>query len=166
MTTSLDHRILDILRHHARSTVQDIASQLNESTERVSQAIQQLEPNGIILQYATIIDDSKLTRRKPPIRALIEVKVRPERRTGFDAVAARIAKFPNVVDHYLISGSYDFLVMVEGDSLEDISRFVSGKLATIEHVLSTATHFIMKKYKEKGAIVGPHDGDHRLMITP
>lgn len=166
MTSSLDHRILDILSNHARLSVESIATQLNESPDVVQHAIQRLESNGTILQYATIIDESKLSKRKSPVRALIEVQVRPEKRTGFDSIAMRIAKFPNVVDHYLLSGGYDFLIIVEGETLDEIAQFVSGKLASLDNVRSTVTHFIMKKYKEKGALIGGTESGERLAITP
>jgi len=166
MTSSLDHRILDILSNHARLSVESIATQLKESPDVIAQAIHRLESNGTILQYATIIDESKLSKRKAPVRALIEVQVRPEKRTGFDSIAMRIAKFPNVVDHYLLSGGYDFLVIVEGETLDEIAQFVSGKLASLDNVRSTVTHFIMKKYKEKGALMGGDESDERLVITP
>ncbi|NBV41513.1 Lrp/AsnC family transcriptional regulator [bacterium] len=158
--------VLNLLTENARMDLADIADQLSVTQEAVQAEMTELENQRIIIQYTTVIDEKKLPSRKARIKALIEVSVRPEKRTGFEAIAEKIAQFKNVVDMYLVSGGYDFLVIVEGDSLEEISSFVSDKLASIDNVRSTATHFIMKKYKEKGIVIGKQNREERLAVSP
>lgn len=160
-------QVLALVTANARLSCDDIADQLQISIPQVESILKALETQGIIIQYTTVVDEKKLPQRSGKIKALIEVSVRPEKRTGFEAIAQKIAQFTNVVDHYLVSGGYDFLVIVEGDSLEEISSFVSDKLASIDNVRSTATHFIMKKYKEKGILIGQSPkSEDRLAVSP
>ncbi len=166
MTTTVDQDILQLLTKNARLSSEDIAKMLRLSVTVVEDTIHRLENEDVIVRYTTIINEQKVPQMKKKVRALIEVGVRPERDRGFDDIARRIAQYPNVVDHYLISGSYDFLLIVEGDSLEEISSFVSDKLASTDNVRSTATHFIMKKYKEKRIIIGEQEVSERLAIMP
>ncbi len=166
MTQAHDAKILDLVTTNARMPIEDIADQLQLSAAAVGAALDRMVQNGIIIQYTTVINDKKIPGRQSKIKALIEVSVRPEKRSGFEAIAQKIAQFSNVVDHYLVSGGYDFLVIVEGDSLEEISSFVSDKLASIDNVRSTATHFIMKKYKEKGILIGQVPPEERLAVSP
>lgn len=153
MTKKLKEDILSILRINARTSVDDISKMLTISCNEVEKLISELEADGVILHYTAIINDKKIEGLSKKVRALIELGIRPEKRAGFDGIAKRIAQFPQVTGHYLISGNYDFLIIVEGDSLEDISRFVSEKLASIDNIRSIATHFIMKKYKENSTVM-------------
>ena len=147
---TLEEQVIDVLKNNSRITNKSISEQLNVTEEKINKCIQNLEKNKIVLKYSAIIDESKFKKQQSKIKALIEICVRPEKNKGFFSVAKRISKYPEVKALYLISGNYDYLIVVEGYSLEEISNFVSLKLATIENVKSTATHFIMKKYKENG----------------
>ena len=123
-----------------------------------------MEKEGIICGYHTLIDWEKTNVEK--VNALIEVRVTPQRGHGFDNIAERIYKYPEVHAVYLISGGYDLLVSLEGKSLKEVSNFVSDKLSTLDTVLSTATHFILKKYKEHGTVLGKKEVDERIQVTP
>lgn len=164
--TKLEENVLDILKKNARISTHDLAKLTQSSEKEIEKAIKKLEKSGIILQYTTVVNEEKLKTITPAIRALIEVKIRPEKKTGFKAIARRISGYSNVVDHYLVSGDYDFMIIVEGQTLEEISSFVTDKLATIDHVTSTITHFIMKKYKEKGVQIDDLHLQNRLAVTP
>ena len=121
-----------------------------------------MEDSGVILQYKTIFSNEV----QAPVTALIEVKIRPEKKTGFSKIAQKISKFPEVTDHYLISGNYDYLVVAEGENLNAISTFVSEKLSVIENIQNTVTHFIMRKYKEKGVLLSKDETLKRLPVSP
>lgn len=162
----ITQEVLQLLAKNARMPAEDMARLLGVTTEVIVETIRQLEADEVIVRYTTVINEQKVPQIRKKIRALIEVGVRPERERGFDDIARRIAQYPNVVAHYLISGSYDFLLIVEGESLEEISFFVSDKLASTDNVRSTATHFIMKKYKEKGIFIGEQEMPDRLAIMP
>lgn len=166
MFGSVAQEVLKILSKNARMPVEDMAKMLGVSASEVQAALTLLEEEEVIVRYTTVINEQKMPQFKRKIRALIEVGVRPERDKGFDDIARRIAQYPNVVAHYLISGAYDFLLIVEGDSLEEISSFVSDKLASTDNVRSTSTHFIMKKYKERGILIGEQDFPERLAVMP
>ncbi len=165
MTKQFEESLIRLLRDNARYSNQELADILNVSAKDVEKGIKKLEKDGVILKYTTVFNDQKIDGDSV-IRALIEVSIRPEKKTGFDAIAQRICQHPNVVDHYLISGNYDFLIIVEGKSLQEISSFVSDKLASIENVRSTGTHFILKKYKEHGVIMSREEGPRRLAVSP
>jgi DNA-binding Lrp family transcriptional regulator len=162
--TKHEGEVLALLKDNARMPISDIASSVGISEASVKKLIQKLESNHTIIQYTTVTDDNKLNKESGRVKAQIEVRVRPEKKLGFGGIARRIAKHPNVIDLYLISGQYDFLLIVEGDSLEEISRFVSDKLASIENVQSTATHFIMRTYKEKSVLIDSDEAVERLAI--
>ena len=132
--------------------------------EQVKEAIAALENEGVIRGYKVILNEKDLGVSK--VRALIEVKVTPRREGGFDQVAQRIARYPEVTDLYLISGGFDLLLMVEGDSLQDVASFVSAKLSTIDGVISTSTGFMLKKYKESGRIMQNDEEYERLKVCP
>jgi DNA-binding Lrp family transcriptional regulator len=166
IATPVAQDILKILSKNSRIPVSDIAKMLGISATVVAETITALEEAEVIVRYTTVVNEQKMPQMKRKIRALIEVGIRPERDRGFDDIARRIAQYPNVVAHYLISGAYDFLLIVEGDSLEEISSFVSDKLASTDNVRSTSTHFIMKKYKEKGILIGEQEAPERLAIMP
>lgn len=156
--------ILEILTLDGKTTHEDIAKQLNISADTVSKYIKKFEKDKIILRYRAHINWERI--RQHEVRALIEVKVIPERGVGFDAIAESIYRFPEVTALYLISGGYDLLVQVEGPNLKEVAFFVSEKLATLKNVQSTATHFLLKKYKEDGDILVEQPDSKRLLISP
>lgn len=158
-------KLLRLLAGDARLSVQTISSLLGEATKDVAQAIHGLEQEHVILHYSTVIDWEKVATSRR-VTAVIDVKVIPQREVGFDAIAERIYRFPEVRSVFLMSGGNDLQVTVEGADLQEISRFVSDKLATIENVNSTTTHFMLKKYKEAGVIFDDHEDDRRLVISP
>jgi len=158
--------ILEILEENHQVSTKSIAEQLQLDEEEVKKHIKQLEQDGIIVSYPALIDWSKI-EGKEAIVAMVDVKVTPKRGVGFDEVAERIYRYPEVKSLYLISGTYDLSVSVEGKSMKDIALFISEKLSTIESVNSTTTHIMMKKYKNDGVIMeGDKDDDRRMVITP
>ncbi len=156
-------QILEILYHDAKADAADIAKQVNIPVESVKKYIRKLESDRIILGYHTDINWQRI--RLHEVKALIEVKVIPERKVGFDSVAEAIYRFPEVTSVYLLSGGYDLLVQVEGESLREVALFVSEKLATIHGVQSTVSHFLLKKYKEDGVILVDQSDSKRLPVT-
>ena len=130
----------------------------------LTEVLYSMEKEGIICGYHTLINWEKTTKEK--VNALIEVRVTPQRGQGFDAIAQRIYNYPEVSAVYLMSGGYDLMVILEGQSLKEVSSFVSNKLSTLEYVLSTATHFILKQYKVHGTIYSEKKDDIREVITP
>jgi len=158
-------RILRALEQNHRITISALATMLNMQEDEIKQIIQELEDVKIILGYVTLIDWEK-TGDSEKVTAVIDVKMTPQRDVGFDVIAKRICRFPEVTSVYLMSGGYDLAVMVEGTSLKQVAFFVSEKLATMENVQSTATHFVLKKYKQNGIIFDDDKKDHRLVITP
>ncbi|MDP2916574.1 MAG: Lrp/AsnC family transcriptional regulator [Dehalococcoidia bacterium] len=145
------NEILQILDRDARTTPEQIATMTGASTTEVTNAINQAEKDRVILKYKTIINWDKIGNER--VAALIEVKVTPQRDVGFDAIAERIYRFPQAHTVYLLSGTYDLLVMIVGKTMHEVADFVSQKLAPIEGVQSTVTHFLLKKYKEDGEIL-------------
>ena len=156
--------LLSILEKNSRIDFKELATLLGESEENVLNEITNLEKDGTICAYHTLINWEKTSIEK--VSALIEVKVTPQRGQGFDNIAERIYKYPEVNAVYLISGGYDLLVTLEGKSLKEVSQFVSDKLAPMESVLSTSTHFVMKKYKEHGMALIHEKQEGRMLITP
>lgn len=156
--------ILELLRANARMSVGEIARRLELSEEQVAAEIERLEKNKTVLGYRAIINPEKL--EDEPTLGIIEVKITPQRNVGYDEIAAQIYRFPEVKLCYLISGSYDVLVFIEGHNLREVANFVSQKLATIDNVTSTTTHFILKKYKEAGVMIGEETPTERLPIVP
>ncbi len=156
--------LLAILEKNSRIDFKELAVLLGVSEEQVLTEISALEKEGIICGYHTLINWEKTSIEK--VNALIEVKVTPQRGQGFDRIAERIYNYPEVKAVYLISGSYDLLVTLEEKTLKEIANFVSDKLSTLESVLSTATHFILKKYKDHGTIINQNRTDNREVITP
>ena len=153
--------ILDLLRQNARLSVEDIAAMTKKSAAEVKAIIKKLEDDGIILKYAAIINPEKDVESKDKVRAEIQIQVTPEREHGFDAIADRIYRFPQVKSVYLMSGGYDLKVIIEGDSLQEVAFFVPGKLSTLEGVRSTKTCFILKTYKENDIVYVENDRDNR-----
>lgn len=156
--------LLNLLRHKARYTDQELADLLSLTEEEVAARIAEFEANGTILGYQTEIDPD--LSGNTDVAALIEVKLTPERGGGFDRLAMRIAKFDQVESCYLISGGYDLNVLVVGSDLREVARFVSEKLSTISGVLSTATHFRLKTYKQNGFIYEVEEPEGRLPVAP
>ena len=158
----MQEHILNLLRENARISVGEIALRLNTNAEEVSKIIAELETKNIICGYTAILNESASNK----VTALIEVKITPQRDGGFDTVAKRIAKFDEVKELYLVSGAYDLLLEVEGESLQQVAMFVSGKLSTIDGVLSCSTGFQLKKYKQSGRIIENEESYERLKICP
>ena len=156
--------LLAIIEKNSRIDLKELAVILGVQEIDVVNELQALEDEGIICGYHTLINWEKTSLDK--VTALIEVRVTPQRGQGFDNVAERIYKYPEVRSVYLISGGYDLMVILEGKTLREVSSFVSDKLAPLEPVLSTATHFILKKYKDHGTFFMQKPEDEREMITP
>lgn len=156
--------LLKIIERNSRIDLKELAVILGVEEIDVVNELQALEEQGIICGYHTMIDWEKTSKEK--VSALIEVRVTPQRGQGFDSVAERIYKYPEVESVYLISGSYDLMVILEGKTLREVSSFVSDKLSTLESVLSVATHFILRKYKDHGTVLDKKKEDEREMITP
>ena len=157
-------QILKAIEKNSRIDLKELAIMLGEEEIDVVNEIAAMEAEGVICGYHTLIDWEKTSIEK--VSALIEVRVTPQRGQGFDTIAERIYKYPEVNSVYLISGGYDLLVSLEGKSLKEVSNFVSDKLSTLDTVLSTATHFILKKYKDHGTILVKKYVDERLKMTP
>lgn len=156
--------LLEILEKNPCMSVEKLATMLHRPESEVRGQVEQLETNKIIVKYQTVINWEKAGVDN--VSAMIEVRITPQREVGFDAIAERIYRFPEVRNLYLMSGGYDLLVMVEGDTLKEVAQFVSNKLATIEGVVSTTTHFMLKKYKEAGVIFDDKEQDRRLAVSP
>ncbi|HRS20887.1 MAG TPA: Lrp/AsnC family transcriptional regulator [Clostridia bacterium] len=154
--------ILEILETNGRLSDEQIALMLGKSVDEVRAAIQRLEQEGIITGYTALVNWEKT--KKEMVTALIEVKVTPQRGEGFDRVAERIYRYPEVKACYLMSGGFDLTVIVEGRSMKEVALFVAEKLAPIESVLSTSTHFVLKKYKDKGTIFEEVEKDDREAV--
>ncbi|RXZ80094.1 Lrp/AsnC family transcriptional regulator [Paenibacillaceae bacterium] len=161
---NLKKKILDLLKEDARRSSELISTMLDVPELEIKQAINELEQDNVIVKYATVVNWSKVSDEK--VTALIEVQITPERGRGFEGIAERIYLYPEVKSVYLMSGAYDLLVEVEGQSLKEVASFVSNRLSPIDAVLSTKTFFILKKYKQDGIIFDEHEGDQRLMISP
>lgn len=157
-------KLLSVIEKNSRIDVKELAVIMGEEEIDIVNELAAMESEGIICGYHTLIDWEKTSIEK--VSALIEVRVTPQRGQGFDKIAERIYKYPEVNSVYLISGGYDLLVTLEGKSLKEISAFVSDKLSTLETVLSTATHFILKKYKDHGTILAKKYEDTREKVTP
>ena len=164
MIRDLELNILEILFNDARTPVDQIAVMTGHSEEEVEAVIRSLEAQKIIVKYPALINWDKLDQEQ--VEALIEVRVTPQRDEGFDAIAERIYRFEEVKSVYLMSGAFDLMVMVNARSMKQLAFFVAEKLSTLEHMLSTATHFVLKKYKSEGVILEERRGDNRLVVSP
>jgi DNA-binding Lrp family transcriptional regulator len=157
--------IFEILEQNARATPEQISTMVDKPVSEVEKIIKQAEKDGTILKYKAIVNWPKLG--KEDIWALIEVRVTPQRGVGFDAIAERIYQFPEVHSAYLVSGTYDLAILVKGKNMQEIASFVAEKLAPLEQVQSTVTHFLLKRYKENGETFRlPKETNRRLPITP
>lgn len=156
--------LLAVIEKNSRIDLKELAILLDVEEIDVVNELAALEAEGIICGYHTLINWEKTTI--DTVSALIEVRVTPQRGEGFDKIAERIYKYPEVRSVYLMSGGYDLMVILEGKTLREVSSFVSDKLSTMDTVLSTATHFILKKYKDHGTVLGQEKEDEREMFTP
>jgi DNA-binding Lrp family transcriptional regulator len=161
---SIREEILTIIEKNSRIDVHELSVLIGSEEITVANELKALEDEGVICGYHTMVDWSKTTIDK--VNALIEVKVTPQRGIGFDSIAERIYKYPEVKSVYLMSGGFDLMVILEGKTLQEVAGFVNNKLATLDTVLSTATHFILKKYKDHGTILTRKYEDTREKITP
>ncbi|MDF2612831.1 MAG: Lrp/AsnC family transcriptional regulator [Clostridia bacterium] len=161
----MKNEILELLQENSKYTASDIATMLGLDIEAVQNNIEQMEKEQIICGYSALINWDK-TDKKDIVTALIEVKVTPQRGEGFDRVAERIYKFKEVKALYLMSGGFDFTVIIEGRTMKEVALFVGQKLAPLESVLSTGTHFVLKKYKDYGVIFEENKKDERMIISP
>ncbi len=155
--------ILKILEKDARTTVRQIATMTNKTSAEVAKQIKQAEKDHTILKYKTIINWDKIENEQ--VSALIEVKVTPQRDVGFDAISERIYRFPQARTVYLVSGTYDLLIVVTGKTMHEVADFVAQKLAPIEGVQSTVTHFLLKRYKEDGEILAEKEEVKRQPVV-
>ena len=156
--------LLKLLRNNAALKPAELGALLNVSEKEVTTKITAYERDQVILGYRTILNEEKLGVEI--VRAVIEVKITPEREGGFNRLAERIAKYSEVSSCYLMSGGYDLLVVIEGNTLREVASFVSEKLATIHGVISTATHFMLKPYKEQGVLMNRERNEERLAVSP
>lgn len=156
--------LLSIIEKNSRIGLNELAVRLGTSEIEVANEITDMEKEGIICGYQTIIDWEKTSIDK--VTAMIEVRVTPQRGQGFDSIARRIYNYPEVKSVYLISGGFDLMVTLEEKTLKDIAIFVAEKLSTLDSVLSASTHFILKRYKVNGTILDKHEEDSREVITP
>ena len=157
--------ILEILEKDARTKVEDIARLTKLKKEEVKKRIKKYEKSGVILKYKTVIDKELIKDDSNAVRALIEVNNVPQKDQGFDRIAERIYSFPEVTSCTLISGTYDLLLVVEGKNLHTVANFVAEKLAPMEHVRGTVTHFLLKKYKEDGVVLKHKEEQKRIAIS-
>ncbi len=157
-------KILSLLEKNSRIDIKDVAVMLGVSEVEVANEIAAMEKENIICGYNTIIDWSKTGDEK--VIALIEVKVTPQRGLGFDKIAERLYQYNEVTSVYLMSGGFDFTVIIEDKTMKAVAQFVADKLSPLETVLSTSTHFVLKKYKDYGTVLGSTHKDERILITP
>lgn len=157
-------QLIKLLRNNARITDSELAVLLGKKETEVTKDIEKLETDGIIKGYSAIIDESAFDPNS--VNALIELKVTPQSQSGFDEIANQIASYEQVESVRLMSGAYDIIVAVNGSNIRDISQFVSQRLATIDAVQSTATHFVLKVYKDNGIMISHDETDERGMISP
>ncbi len=156
--------LLQVLRRDASLTVPQLAALLGCTVAEVEAQLAALRESGVLLGFRAVVNEEKLGREM--VRAVIEVRITPERGGGFDKLAERIARHDEVRSCHLMSGGYDLLVEVEGTNLRDVASFVSEKLSTLQGVLSTATHFMLRSYKEQGVLMRHEVEDERLAVTP
>ena len=156
--------LLSILKKNARTSLEDIAKMTRSTPAAIAARIEEYEKAGTIRGYRALINEDNLEEDR--VMAVIEVKVQPEREGGFDRIARRISGFPEVVNLHLMSGKFDLLLFVEGDNLRKVASFVSERLATLDGVLSTGTHFMLKTYKQDGVLMDGEKVDDRLPVSP
>jgi len=158
------NEIFEILEDNARATPDQIATMVDMPASKVRSIIKKAEEDRTILKYKTIVNWAKLGKEE--VLALIEVKVTPQRDVGFDDIAERICRLPEVYSAYLVSGTYDLAILAKGKNMHEIASFVTEKLAPLEKVQSTNTRFLLKRYKEDGEVVEPTEANKRLPLSP
>ena len=158
----MDKKILEILEGDGRLNAKQIAMMLSKEEGDIKKIVDEYEKSGIILGYKAIVDWDKTDREY--VTALIEVKMTPQRDRGFDRVAEKIYNYPEVQSLYLMSGGYDLCLVIEGKTMKEVAYFVAQKLAPIEYVISTATHFVLRKYKDKGVVYGAGPVEERGQV--
>ena len=157
--------ILEILENDSRMTPEEIAKMVGKKPAEIKKAIAKYEKDGIILKYKTVINRELVKRENTAVRALIEVNITPQKDLGFDKIAERIYAFPEVSSCFLVSGTYDLLLIVEGSDLNSVARFIAEKLSPMEHVKGVVTHFLLKKYKEDGIMLKQKEDNKRIAIS-
>ncbi len=157
--------ILEMLEKDSRLTAEEIAKATKQSASAVKSRIREYEKKGVIVKYKAVINHELVEEDDTTVRAIIEVKVTPEKDKGFDHLAERIYRFPEVLSCYLLSGSYDLLLVVEGKNIQTIANFVASKLSPLENVRGTVTHFLLKKYKESGDILKTAEETKRMAVS-
>ncbi|MED3553067.1 Lrp/AsnC family transcriptional regulator [Cytobacillus praedii] len=163
--TEKELEIVEILEKDARIHTDDLAKMVQLSLPETKEIIKKLEEQKIIVKYTSVIDWGKVEGHSG-LTAMIDVKVTPQRGVGFDEIAERIYRYKEVKSVYLMSGAYDLSVEIEGKSMNEVAHFVSQKLSTLDSVISTTTHFILKKYKHDGTIFESDDDDKRIVVSP
>ncbi|MGE7109740.1 Lrp/AsnC family transcriptional regulator [Lysinibacillus sp. NPDC047702] len=163
--TEIEIEIAEILENNARLSNEDIAKMKNLSVEDVNDTIKRLEDLNVVIRYVSLVDWSKVEGHEG-VTAMIDVKVTPKKDVGFGSIVERIYRFNEVKSVYLMSGAYDLSVLIEARSLNEVANFVSSKLSTLDSVLSTTTHFILKKYKHDGIVYEQNDEDKRIVVSP
>jgi DNA-binding Lrp family transcriptional regulator len=156
--------VLELLAENARLTIEQLATMLDLDEQEARRLVEELEESHTILGYRTLVNWDKVQKER--VTALIEVKVTPQRDVGFRAVAERIGRFPEVKSLHLMSGAYDLAVFIEGRTMQEVAFFVATKLAPIDGVMSTTTHFVLQTFKKEGILLEEADGDHRLVMSP
>ena len=156
--------LLELLEQDCTQSPAQLAAQAGMTEAEAKDELRRLEEEGVILGYQAVIDWDRVKREN--VTALIEVKVTPQRQMGFEKIAERLSLYSEVKAVYLMSGAFDFTVIIEGKSMRGVAQFVSEKLATIDSVISTATHFVLKKYKDHGTVLSDGPQDERMLINP
>jgi DNA-binding Lrp family transcriptional regulator len=159
-----DAALLNLLEENALATPEVLAAQLKSTPDEIKKRIKALENDRVILAYKAVVDDERAKRTS--VKAVIEVRVTPEREGGFNKLANRIAQYREVHSCFLMSGGFDLLVFIEGKTLQEVAGFVSEKLSTLPGVLSTATHFNLKTYKQQGVLQQKAEHEERLQVSP
>jgi DNA-binding Lrp family transcriptional regulator len=157
--------ILEVLEKDARVSIEDIAKMLKKKPAEVKKAVAKYEKDGVILKYKAVINRELIKDNNAEVQALIEVNLAPQKDVGFDKVAERIYSFPEVVSCYLVSGTYDLLLVVKGKDLHTVARFIAEKLSPMDHVKGVVTHFMLKKYKEDEVILKQKEEHKRIAIS-
>ena len=157
-------KILDILENNSRIDLHELSIRLGIEEAVIANEIAEMEKEHIICGYNTLINWDKTSEEK--VTALIEVKVTPQRGLGFDSIAERIYKYDEITSVYLMSGGFDFTVIIEGKTMKSVAQFVANKLSPLDSVLSTSTHFVLKKYKDYGRVLDAEEKDERMLVTP
>ena len=160
--TTMQNNVLEILKKDARMSAKQIAAMLSSTETEVKACIEQMENDGILVKYTAIVNSERT--ENSIVEALIEVKVTPKKKEGFDGIAKQIAAFPEVQAVYLMSGAYDLAVFLRDATLQKVAQFVSERISTFDGVVSTATHFILKKYKIEGVHTEKENADNRICV--